>query len=161
MKAVEKRYKVKCIIMKLKTKHLAYLMMITYMVSYITRINYGAVLVEMVNATGFTKTQLSIAVTGSFITYGTGQIISGYLGDRFSPKRLMASGLAVTAAINMILPFFHDPYSMAAVWCINGFAQAFMWPPLVRIMVSVFNEEEYKHAVVTASYGSSLGTVLI
>ena len=147
--------------MKLKTKHLAYLMMITYMVSYITRINYGAVLVEMVNATGFTKTQLSIAVTGSFITYGTGQIISGYLGDRFSPKRLMASGLAVTAAINMILPFFHDPYSMAAVWCVNGFAQAFMWPPLVRIMVSVFNEEEYKHAVVTASYGSSLGTVLI
>ena len=37
--------------MKTKFKHLAFLMMITYMVSYITRINYGAVLVEMVKAT--------------------------------------------------------------------------------------------------------------
>ncbi len=147
--------------MKLKTKHLAYLIMITYMVSYLTRINYGAVLVEMVNATGFTKTQLSMAVTGSFITYGTGQIISGFFGDRVSPKRLVACGLGVTALINMILPFFRDPYSMAAVWCINGFAQAFMWPPLVRIMVTVFDEEEYKHAISTASFGGSVGTVLI
>ena len=147
--------------MKIKPKHLAWLMMVTYMVSYITRINYGAVLVSMVEATGFSKTQLSIAVTGSFVTYGVGQIISGFLGDRFSPKRLMACGLSVTACINMILPFFHDPYVMAGFWCINGFAQAFMWPPLVRIMVAVFNEEEYKHASVTVSYGSSGGTVLI
>lgn len=147
--------------MKLKAKHLAILMMITYMVSYLTRINYGAVLVEMVRATGFSKTQLSMAVTGSFITYGTGQIISGFLGDRFSPKRLMACGLSVTAIINLILPFFSNPYAMAAVWCVNGFAQAFMWPPLVRIMVAVFSEEEYKHATVTVSYGSSAGTVLI
>ena len=147
--------------MKTKFKHLAFLMMITYMVSYITRINYGAVLVEMVKATGFTKTELSMAVTGSFITYGTGQIVSGFLGDRFSPKKLIACGLGVTALINMLLPFFGNPYSMAAVWCINGFAQAFMWPPLVRIMVSVFDEEEYKHAISTASFGGSVGTVLI
>ena len=147
--------------MKLKPKHLALLMMFTYMVSYITRINYGAVLVEMVADTGFSKADLSLAVTGSFITYGTGQIISGFLGDRISPKRLMACGLGVTAAINMILPFFNNPYAMAGVWCINGFAQAFMWPPLVRIMVSVFTEEEYKHATVTVSYGSSAGTILI
>ena len=147
--------------MKIKPKQLALLMMITYMVSYITRINYGAVLVEMVEATGFSKTQLSMAVTGSFITYGTGQIISGFLGDRLSPKRLMACGLGVTALINMILPFFENPYIMAGLWCVNGFAQAFMWPPLVRIMVAVFTEEEYKHATVTVSYGSSAGTVLI
>lgn len=147
--------------MKLKPKHLALLMMITYMVSYITRINYGAVIVEMVADTGFSKAQLSMAVTGSFITYGVGQIISGFLGDRISPKRLMACGLGVTAVINMILPFFEDPYVMAGLWCVNGFAQAFMWPPLVKIMVAVFDAEEYKHATVTVSYGSSGGTVLI
>lgn len=147
--------------MKLKPKQLALLMMITYMVSYITRINYGAVIVEMVADTGFSKAQLSMAVTGSFITYGVGQIISGFLGDRISPKRLMACGLGVTAIINMLLPFFEDPYVMAGLWCVNGFAQAFMWPPLVKIMVAVFDAEEYKHATVTVSYGSSGGTVLI
>lgn len=94
--------------MKGKGKHLALLMMLTYMVSYMTRINYGAVLVEMVADTGFTKAQLSMAVTGSFITYGVGQIVSGWLGDRLSLKKLMAAGLSVTAGINMILPLFPD-----------------------------------------------------
>lgn len=142
-------------------KRLCLLLMTTYMVSYITRINYGAVLVEMVAATGFSKTQLSMAVTGSFITYGAGQILSGWLGDRFSPKHLIAGGLGVTATINMILPLFGDPYVMAGIWCINGLSQAFMWPPLVRIMVAEFSEEEYKHASVTISYGSAAGTILI
>ena len=65
---------------------LAFLFAFTYMVSYITRINYGAIIVEMVEATGFSKSALSMAVTGSFITYGVGQIISGIIGDRISPK---------------------------------------------------------------------------
>ena len=48
----------------------ATLFMLTYMISYITRINYGAVISEMERATAFSKSLLSMAVTGSFITYG-------------------------------------------------------------------------------------------
>ena len=66
---------------------LALLFSVTYMVSYLTRINYGAVIVAMETATGFSQSLLSLAVTGSFITYGVGQIISGVLGDKFSPKK--------------------------------------------------------------------------
>ena len=36
---------------------------VTYMISYITRINFGAIISEMVSATGFTKAQLSMALT--------------------------------------------------------------------------------------------------
>ena len=43
---------------------------LTYMVSYMTRINFGAVLAAIVEDTGMTKTMLSAAVTGSAITYG-------------------------------------------------------------------------------------------
>ena len=42
------------------------------MVSYISRINYGAVLSEMEAAMQVQKTLLSMAVTSSFITYGVG-----------------------------------------------------------------------------------------
>ena len=45
---------------------------ITYMVSYITRINYGAIISEMITDTGMSKSMLSLAITGSFITYGAG-----------------------------------------------------------------------------------------
>ena len=72
------------------------LFMITYTVSYLTRINFGAVIVEMVDATGIARSLLSLAVTGAFFTYGAGQIVSGFLGDRFQPKNVVLAGLLTT-----------------------------------------------------------------
>jgi len=44
---------------------------------------------------------------------------------------------------------------------INGFAQAMMWPPIVRIMVANFDGEEYGSAQIFISWGTSLATILI
>ena len=62
------------------------LFVLVYVASYMTRINYGAVISEMELDTGISRAVLSMAVTGSFITYGAGQIVSGLCGDKFSPK---------------------------------------------------------------------------
>ena len=117
--------------------------MFTYMASYITRINYGAVILEMVYATGYGKAALSMALTGSFITYGAGQIVSGVLGDKFRPKILVFCGLILSVCMNVIIPFCPTPVYMLVVWCVNGFAQAFMWPPIVRLMTVLFEEDDY------------------
>ena len=146
---------------KISNGAVVYLFAVTYLVSYVTRINYGAVLVEMVNATGFSKTALSVALTGSFITYGIGQIISGFFGDKAQPKRLVFWGLLTSVTINILIPFCSSPTAMAALWSVNGLAQAFMWPPMVRLMVSLFNDDEYRKASVKVSYGSSLGTIVV
>lgn len=146
---------------KISNGAIVYLFAVTYFISYITRINYGAVLVEMVSATGFSKTSLSVALTGSFVTYGIGQILSGFFGDKFQPKRLVFCGLLVSVIINVLIPFCADPTAMAMLWSINGLAQAFMWPPMVRLMVSLFGDDEYRKASVKVSYGSSLGTVFV
>ena len=71
------------------TNNFIVLCSLTYFISYLTRINYGAVIVEIVRTEGITKSAASLATTGSFITYGLGQIISGYLGDRMRPKYLI------------------------------------------------------------------------
>lgn len=142
-------------------KGLRLLFMFTYMVSYLTRINYGAVIVEMSDDMGIAASLLSLAVTGSFITYGTGQLISGYLGDRIQPKRLVFIGLLTTIGINALVPLCSDPWMMTALWCLNGFAQSFMWPPIVRLMVALFKEEDYKKATVVVSWGGSFGTIFV
>ena len=82
--------------MKEKTRvtRIAVLFSLMYMISYITRINYGAIISEMVTDTGYTKDLLSLALTGSFITYGAGQIVSGLLGDRIDPPSSFSVGLA-------------------------------------------------------------------
>ena len=144
-----------------KTKQLAILFTFTYMVSYMTRINFGAVISEIEAATPFTRTALSAAVTGSFITYGVGQIISGFCGDRFSPKKLVGTGLLISVIMNLLIPVCGDSRVILAVWCMNGFAQAFMWPPIVRLMVDAFSAESYKKMAVRISWASSYGTIVI
>lgn len=149
------------VVRKISNNAVSYLFAVTYLISYVTRINYGAILVEMVQATSFSKTALSVALTGSFITYGAGQIISGFIGDKIQPKRLVFAGLLVSSFINASIPFCANPLQMSIFWSINGFAQAFMWPPMVRLMVNIFSGDDYRKASVKISYGSALGTIVV
>ena len=146
---------------KKKAKALALLFTVTYMASYITRINFGAIISEIEVDTNIARTLLSMSVTGGFITYGIGQIISGICGDYFSPKKLVSLGLLVSVMMNLLMMVSSHPYFMLLVWCVNGFAQAFMWPPIVKIMVEVFSEEYYKKMAVRISWASSYGTIAI
>ena len=146
---------------KKKINTTIFLFTLTYMVSYMTRINFGAVITAIVEQTGMTKTMLSAAVTGSAITYGLGQILCGYIGDRISPKRLVFSGLLITVAMNLLIPLCRNHVQMTAVWCVNGLAQACMWPPMVKLMVALFSQSDYGRASTMVSWGSSFGTIII
>ncbi|HPP68959.1 MAG TPA: MFS transporter, partial [Clostridiales bacterium] len=134
---------------------------LVYFTSYVTRINYAAIISEIIRSEGILKSTASLALTGSSVAYGIGQILSGYLGDKIQPKTMISAGLLTTIMMNLAVPFLGNPYLTAAVWTVNGLAQAFMWPPLVKIMTHVFTEDDYKKAVVLVSWGSSFGTVAV
>ena len=142
-------------------KALTWLCAASYFCSYLTRLNYSAVMVEMIATEGFTKSGASIALTGLFITYGVGQIISGFFGDKVKPQLLVFAGLLISAVMNLAITICPNTFWMTAVWCVNGFAQAMMWPPLVRIMSSHMTEAEYKKATVRVTWGSSFGTIAV
>ncbi len=144
-----------------KRKALMLLFTLVYFTSYVTRINYAAIISEIIRSEGILKSTASLALTGSSVAYGIGQILSGYLGDKIQPKTMISAGLLTTIMMNLAVPFLGNPYLTAAVWTVNGLAQAFMWPPLVKIMTHVFTEDDYKKAVVLVSWGSSFGTVAV
>ncbi|MBQ2274062.1 MAG: MFS transporter [Clostridia bacterium] len=134
---------------------------VAYMVSYMTRINYAAVISEMERETGIARSLLSMAVTGSFITYGAGQIISGVLGDLVSPKKLVSIGFITTILMNTAIPFCNSPYLKMVVWCVNGFAQSFMWPPMVKIMSVRLTTADYESTSTKMAFGASFGTIAV
>ena len=148
-------------IYRLNAKKLMGLCAAVYFCSYLTRNNYSAVMVEMIAKEGFAKSEAAAALTGLFFTYAIGQIISGYLGDRLRPSTLIFCGLLVSAAMNCLIPVSGNAWTMTVIWCVNGFAQAFMWPPIVKILSSFLEEEEYKKAAVRVNWGGSLGTVFV
>ena len=146
---------------KKNVRNMSVLFAFTYMISYMTRINFGAVISEMVLDTGYTRSALAAAITCSSVTYGFGQLISGFCGDRFRPKLLCLWGLITTGIVNFCIPLCKSPALMTVFWGINGLAQAFMWPPIVKLMTELMTEEEYKHATVVVSWGSSVGTIIM
>ena len=122
---------------------------IVYFISYITRKNYAAIMVEFVNDTGIAIDSASLALAGHAIFYGAGQLVSGYLGDKIKPKFLIACGLFTTALMNILLPFCSEVALLTTVWYINGLAQAMMWPPIVKALSSTFSSsDDYKKSTV-------------
>ena len=60
---------------KLTYKSVVLLGFLVYFFSYAMRLNYSASIVAIVSDLKITNTMASAAVTGSFITYGVGQVI--------------------------------------------------------------------------------------
>ena len=146
---------------KKQARLIVFLCAAIYMISYVTRNSYNAIISEMVTSTGLAKSALSVALTGAFITYGIGQLVSGYLGDKIQPKKLIAIGLATTSVMNLLIPLCQNPLQMTIVWCLNGFSQSFMWPPIVKILFTSLTQEDYSNGCVKVSWGSSCGNIFV
>ena len=145
---------------------MAWLLTLLYCASYVTRINYAASLQAIITATGFPKADLAAIAVCMSITYGLGQIINGFIGDRVNPKNLLLCGLLISSGINLLFPFAAllpaaVVPTLSVLWAINGFAQAMMWPPIMKIMVATMDNATYNYSVVRVSWGSSIGTILV
>ena len=141
---------------------LTFLLAAVYFVSYLTRKNFSAVISEYVVAEGVTKAAASIVTVAMFVCYGAGQLISGWLGDRFRPECVIFAGLSATVIFNLCVPFVGaNTRLLAVVWGLNGIAQAMLWPPMVRIASELLSAKDYQSACVNISVGGSIGTITV
>lgn len=138
---------------------LAWLCALAYFGSYMTRTNFAAVTVNIMNDMGWEKSAVSAVTTALFISYAIGQIISGKLCDKFDPHKITSLGLLSSVIMNFLIPFCTTIPQMTAIWTVNGFAQAMMWPPIVKIMATYMHTDDYQRASVIVSWGGMGGTI--
>ena len=50
---------------------------------------------------------------------------------------------------------------MCVCWAINGFAQAMMWPPIVRILATTLSDRQYNTSIIIVSSASSIATIFL
>ena len=143
------------------TKRIAYLLAVVYFTSYCMRVNLAVMLVKICSEMQVEKSALAIVITGLTVAYGTGQVISGFLGDRIKPQRIIPAGLALAVACNIGIFFTSTIPAMTVIWSINGFAHALLWPPIVRLMSTYLSAEDYSFAAVRVNQGSSIATITL
>ena len=134
---------------------------IVYFTSYFARKDFAAVTVGMLDAEALSKEIAGLIGTAMFAMYGVGQVISGYLGDRISPKSLILIGLGTTAICNLAMPLITIPALMIPVWALNGLAQAMLWPPIVRILSKYLDHEAYVKASLLVTAAAHMATILL
>src|ERR1700689_1171934 len=70
-----------------------------YLVMYIDRVNIATVAPHMAADLGLNNTEFGLAISAFSYPYALFQLIGGWVGDRFGPRRaLMLSALMVCAA---------------------------------------------------------------
>lgn len=146
---------------RLNAKALAALGFLVYFSSYVTRYNYKTIIEAFVSSEGVLKSAASLPVTFSFLSYGIGQLISGYVGDRVSPHKLILAGLLSSSAINLLMTTNTNIVFMCVLWTLNGLAQSFIWPPLIKILSGSMTRDDYNKAVVIVNAAGSVGTVFV
>lgn len=146
---------------KYSKKGIVLLCSLVYFTSYFARKDFAAVTVGMLDAEALTKEIAGLIGTAMFAMYGIGQIISGYLGDRISPRTLILVGLGTTGICNLVMPLISTPVFMIPVWALNGLAQAMLWPPIVRILSKHLDHEAYVRANLLVTAAAHIATILL
>jgi sugar phosphate permease len=77
------------------------------------------------------------------------------------PQLMIFAGLAGACACNLTVALIPRMEVITPVWCANGFFQAMLWPPMVRIMAECLSDKWYRHCCVLVSMASSAATIAI
>ena len=140
-------------------KFLFWLCWIAYFSTYIGRLNYSASLTGIILSEGFSKGQAGMIGTAFFFAYGAGQFVSGFLGDRLAPKKMVFTGLMVSGLCNLARAGAKSSGLMTAVCCVNGLFQAFIWSPMIRLMYEYYKTETRMKACVSLNSSVPIGTM--
>jgi sugar phosphate permease len=107
---------------------------ITYAAFYLGRVNLAAALPAIQTDFVWTPEQTAILAGASLWTYAAGQLINGWLGNRFNTRWMVLVGLAGSALLNLIFASLSSLPLMVGVWLINGFFQSMGWGPILRTL---------------------------
>ncbi len=134
---------------------------LVYFVSYFARKDFAAVMAVMLSENVINKSEGGLIGMALFVCYGIGQLVSGYLGDKLRPSILLSLGLFTTALCNFLMPYIPSAALMIPVWAVNGFAQAMLWPPIVRILADTLSGEPFLRANLLVTSAAHVSTILL
>ena len=143
-----------------------------YFSTYICRLDFSAVMPRLLEDGTFSQSRTALISSAFFICYGAGQLFSGALADRFSPRVLIFGGVFASGLTNILICFFSSSFAaVLLLWAANGIAQALVWAPILKLAGDSYDKgERLKFGVdisttvplgTLASYGVSLAVLML
>ncbi len=107
---------------------------ITYASYYLGRVNLSIAIPDLRESLNLSSQEVGLFGSGFFLAYAFGQLISGHLGDRISPRKLVFGGMLLSVVMNVLFGAIDLWAAMLAVWTLNGLFQCNAWDrqPVLR-----------------------------
>ena len=114
---------------------------VAYSLYYVCRLSLSVMKQPLIDEGVLSAGQLGLVGSSLFFVYAVGKFINGFIADYCNIRRFMATGLFISAVVNLlmgVLGLFHGPaglmttiifVSFAILWGINGWMQSMGSPP--------------------------------
>ena len=113
-----------------------------YALFYVCRLSISVVKKPLVDANIFTESELGKIGAALFFTYAVGKLVNGFFSDRTNINRFIATGLILTALVNLAMGAFPIFIVFLILWGFNGWFQSLGAAPSVVALTRWFSPEE-------------------
>ena len=133
---------------------------LSYHACYAGRSILSAIMPEMVQETGFSSATLGLWGSMFFFTYGTGQLINGFIGDRIKPKWMVSAGLLLSGIVIILSSCTASPMIGGLCWAACGFLLSMLWGPLSKVIAENTTAQTGRLLMTALSAASIIGTMV-
>ena len=128
---------------------------IGYSLFYVCRLSLSVVKKPIVDSGILSDSELGMIGSALFFAYAIGKLTNGFLADRSNIRRFMATGLLLTALINLALGFITSFTAFIVLWGFSGWFQSMGAAPSVVSLSRWFSNKERGtyYGIWSASHG--------
>ena len=144
-----------------KENKIIFICWLSYVVSYIGRLNYSASLVSIIADRGFAESDAGLVYSFFAAAYGVGQLVNGIFSGKYNSKIMVFSSLFASGVINLLMPTFTDVTVMKYVWLVNGAVLSVLWSTLIKTISEFVSDKKMPTAILVMSTPNTVGTFLV
>jgi MFS family permease len=121
--------------LRFKATHVVLAMLcVMYFITYVDRVNIGTAASEIQKELGLSNTQLGLVFSAFAYPYLLFQVIGGWVGDRFGPRRTLFWCGMIWAAATIMTGFVHGLLTLFIARVALGFGEGATFPTATRAM---------------------------
>ena len=132
-----------------------------YAMFYFVRKNLSIAMPVMGKELGISKADLGLFLTLHGLLYGVSKFAHGFFGDRANARTLMATGLLLSAVVNVFFGLSSAVMAFGVFWMLNGWVQGMGFPPCARLMTHWFPPRQLATKFAIWNTSHSLGALAI
>lgn len=141
-----------------KQKQLIWVCFVCYISVYVAKLNYNALMVEIIDSLQVTNAAAGLVGTFFFAAYGISQFVHAAFIKRYNLRYVVACAMLCCACCNVLMAVVGSITVMKYVWFVNGVACSFLWCGMFGEMCKYLNSENARRSIIIMGLTTSLGT---